>query len=457
MYRSRLCACATALLAVPAVADVPAYETIQLQCRSNFTVNGGAFNLPDNIFFNSATPALNDSRQVSVNLAPVGSGHGVWFGQDGMGGVAYTSPGGASISNVSINSLGFVVFPQVFSSPDGIFFYDDSDGSSGFLTDQPIGAFGWSSPQVNDSGNVGVRASFFGDNAYYVWNGTTATLYAAEVDVDAGSPYSFIFTPSFNNADQIAAKVRLGGPGEFGESQPDHIVIFSGPGSSTLIAEDVDSNEFSPYASFDNGVSLTNNGWVAFFANLVAGGSGVFISNGTTTLTIATTNDPEIDSIDAFNPAANDNHLVAFRAFDADGFRTIFVGDGTTLTRVVTEHDILSTDLGDARVDQNDTSPVFGGSPTINNNGDVAFNASLTPPDDNQIEWGSGIFVAIASQPCPANLDDSDNVVNVNDLLALFALWGPCPAPCAADLAAPAGVVDVNDLLALFADWGNCP
>lgn len=49
-----------------------------------------------------------------------------------------------------------------------------------------------------------------------------------------------------------------------------------------------------------------------------------------------------------------------------------------------------------------------------------------------------------------------DEKVDVNDLLALFAAWGPCPSPCAADLVEPFGVVDANDLLALFAAWGDC-
>jgi hypothetical protein len=52
-----------------------------------------------------------------------------------------------------------------------------------------------------------------------------------------------------------------------------------------------------------------------------------------------------------------------------------------------------------ARIDQHDSSPVFGGSPSINASGAIAFNASLTPPDDNQVEWGSGIFIASPTLP----------------------------------------------------------
>jgi hypothetical protein len=55
---------------------------------------------------------------------------------------------------------------------------------------------------------------------------------------------------------------------------------------------------------------------------------------------------------------------------------------------------------------------------------------------------------------CPADLN-GDNVVDVFDLLALLAAWGPCASGCPADLDGN-GAVDVFDLLALLGDWGPC-
>ena len=43
-------------------------------------------------------------------------------------------------------------------------------------------------------------------------------------------------------------------------------------------------------------------------------------------------------------------------------------------------------------------SVVFGGTPAINDAGDVAFVAALTPADTNQVEWGSGLFIASAGR-----------------------------------------------------------
>ena len=56
--------------------------------------------------------------------------------------------------------------------------------------------------------------------------------------------------------------------------------------------------------------------------------------------------------------------------------------------------------------------------------------------------------------PIPGDIN-GDGVVDVQDLLALFSAWGPCPGPpdpCPADINGD-GAVDVQDLLALFANW----
>ena len=71
-------------------------------------------------------------------------------------------------------------------------------------------------------------------------------------------------------------------------SAKDEIRAYHAPGVFVVLAEDVDSDPASPYASFDNSVAYADNGRVAFIANLVGGGRGVFLTNGTSTTTIAT-------------------------------------------------------------------------------------------------------------------------------------------------------------------------
>ncbi len=390
-----LCVIGSALLGLTAsAAELPSYDgSIELQMRSNI-VDG--FNLPANSSFNSKSPAIADSGRVAVSLGIVGGDVdtvGLWLGGSGMGSVVWTDSSGAFISDCSLNNSGLAVFPLGFASPDGLYFYDDAGGTSGLLTNKPIGSSAWTGAEVNASGRTGFRASFSGQHAWVSFDGEASPPYhALVVGLEPTSPYWYLYTPSFNDQRMIAGKASLAA-----DHNADQIIICDSLGGCTVLVEDADADPGSPFSSFQNSVSLTNTGLVAFNAGLVGGGSGVFLTDGSTVTTIATTAMPEISAIDYFAPRANEHGQVVFRAVDGAGLMAIFVGDGQGLVKVVTEHDLVPTDLGEARIDQHDSSVVFGGAPDINNAGDVAFHGTLTPADNNQIEWGTGLFIAYGS------------------------------------------------------------
>lgn len=58
---------------------------------------------------------------------------------------------------------------------------------------------------------------------------------------------------------------------------------------------------------------------------------------------------------------------------------------------------------------------------------------------------------------CPGDTD-GDGQINVTDMLAVIANWGPCSAPesCSADINHD-GQVNVTDLLSVIGAWGDCP
>lgn len=457
--------CAIGLAAIvgvcgSAAAELPVSYTYQIQLRSNFASNpGGSFNIPGSWFHNSNdAPALNNSNQVANRISVTsGDFHALWFGGGGVGGVVHQGPTGSFFSAASLNDTAQAVFEQQFTAANGIYRYQNSSGMTAIFTNRPLGASGWSSPQINAAGQVGYRASFTGTgNAFISSQGEAfPPFHAAEVGVDSMSPYSFIFTPSFNNQRRIAAFVRLGGPGQTGSAQPDEIRVFAADGTSTLIARDRNADPLSNFRSFDNAVDLNNNGWVAFSATLEvpSGVRGVFLSDGAQTITIARTDGGVITNLEFFAPALNDSNLVAFRAFDTANKRAVWVGDGTGLVRVATEEQLITTDLGQGRIDQNDSSPVFGGGPSINNLSNVAFHAALTPPDNNQIEWGTGLFVALAQfpppPPCPGDAD-GDGDRDFADITKVLEFFGATCAGALFDADCP-GDADDNNIVN-FAD-----
>jgi len=76
---------------------------------------------------------------------------------------------------------------------------------------------------------------------------------------------------------------------------------------------------------------------------------------------------------------------------------------------------------------------------------------------------GSVVITCTVPAACPTDIapQGGDDVVNVQDLLAVIGAWGPCANPndCPADVA-PAGgddIVNVQDLLAVIGAWGPCP
>lgn len=75
---------------------------------------------------------------------------------------------------------------------------------------------------------------------------------------------------------------------------------------------------------------------------------------------------------------------------------------------------------------------------------------------------GHGTLI-ISCETCPADIapPSGNNIVNVDDLLAVIGAWGPCadPGQCPADIFPVGGdqLVNVDDLLAMIGAWGPCP
>jgi hypothetical protein len=392
--------CSIALLAGMTLhAQVPEYTEFELQARTNLLINDNGFNLPPGSSFNSVTVDMNDAAEVvfKVQIVPGFDGMSVWFGSGGVGELACDSDDDieAIISDPKINNAGAVVFSQFFSAAnEGIWLCDPIAQTASRLTTAPLGASSWGTPELNDAGAIGYRAGFGSGQAWASFFSGAAAIHATEVGIDVGSPYDFLFSPSFDNQRRLAGVVRVAPAAPVAQHR--QIRVFTSSGSSTQIAIDNTGSAASPFVSFDNSVALNDSGQVAFIAALAGNVRTVQRGDGNSVVEIGRVGVAGLTEIESFGPAINADGLVAFRGRDING-QAIFVGDGQTLRRVIGRGDSIGSDLGIAQIGQNDSSPVFGGGVAINVQGDVAFTAALHPPGNNQIEWGTGVYVAYAS------------------------------------------------------------
>lgn len=401
-------------------ADIPEYAQTELQARSNLIVNDNGWNVPAGTSFNSISPAINDARQVAftAGVVPIDgdlshTGAGLWLGGHATGGFVAVHDAGSDpeatmiISDTpGINANGEVAY---YTSLDGgtyqLWKYDPANPGSATVSLLPLTPTSIANPVITDSGLIGFKGRFGLGYAIAAAGAGTPAMYAWDTSVDAGSAYAYIYSPSTAGDGRIVVKVSTS------DYNHNEIRLFGADGSSTLVVADAATDAQSPFSTFDNGLDIGASGAIAVVVKLADGNLRAVYrfdpdgSDGFTATEIARVGAPgPITELPSFAPAINAAGLVAFRARDADG-DAVYVGDGTSLLRIAGNGDVVETDLGTAQLGQHDSSPVFSGKPAINAHGDVAFVAGVYPQGNNQIEWGSGVFVAYAQD------DDEDDTI----------------------------------------------
>ncbi|NVJ23296.1 hypothetical protein HUW62_18905 [Myxococcus sp. AM011] len=403
-----------------AQAELPEHYTLQLQARTNLLGNeSGAYNLkPGNLLAGSLqVPVVADGRVAfRLSITPEGP-NAIWWGSDAAGHHRYVLPDlgeDARASDPGLNSDGLVAFAvtgATATTSNGIYLLRSEAPEDVRIVREPLGASDWSSLALNDAGQLGFRVTFNGVGRGYVvltpqGAGWTTTYLAKEKTLDEASPYEFLYSPAFNDLGQMAGVGDL--PSEGSEFYQE-LRVFSADGTSRLIAQSRGRDAASPIYRFASvQPALDNLGRVAFIATARAGAgpnlTTVFLWDGAELRVVAQNGQEGIREVEFFPPDMNDEGLIVFRAIDSDSRRAVWVSDGRMLRRVVSEHDIVDSDLGPARIDQETPSgPVFAGSVSISPRGDVSVVAGLAPPDNDQEEWGTAIFVAQASFAPPAD------------------------------------------------------
>jgi hypothetical protein len=369
-----------------AAAQAPSAWTFQLNTRSG---PDGGYNLNGALSFSSSNPTINNSGQVAIKA--LGSNFGVWYGTPSSG--TFVNMGFSSLGDASIDHTGRIVVSNSDQQP-GIHRILPGGTTSSLWTNGPAGSTSFANARVANNGLVGYRTNGSGTGQLSIFNPSANTFTSVAAGGSGG--LTFVYSAAlFNGNAQFGTKVDVG------TSTQSEMRRYNADGSFTTLAQTTGVNSSSPYQSFFNNIGFGENGAIAFNANLGSGNRGVFWSDGTITRAIATSTTSDARPTESFNMAVLGSN-VYFRAFDSTNRRALWVGDGTSLHRIVTEGDLVTTAAGTFKIGFAGTGPVFSGAPAVNDLGQVVFAAALLDPNTNA-DRGIGVFTA-NPVPEPASL-----------------------------------------------------
>lgn len=458
-----------ALCSAPALtASLPIYRQTLLHARAHDTE---AYNLPDGASLATSTPDIADRAagvsmfwpRIVMRVSPIPNtnAQALWAGIAGAGALAFISEDiqGAYLSQATINNTGIMVAEQAVAGPPGVMRLYTGEGNILFLLNMPNLPYPFTSfgdPMINTTAQIGYRArTNAGGQAWLTWFGGVQFVHVAENTLDSSSPVSLLFPPAINNSRQLAGKVRLGAPGQTGESQPDQIRVYNADGFYIPIAQDRDFDPGSYYTAFDNAVAVNNAIQVAFIATRFSppGVRSVIRADAFNPVELVREGTNGIRQIEAVAPDINERGFVVFRAINADGRRAIWLADGASLAMVAREGDQMPIDAGHTAILASlaPGGPVFSGPPRINNRADVVFAASLVSTTEPPHSLGTGMFVARASLRADTNGDDLVNALDLNLVLAQYGQTGPA---LSADLNGD-HTVDFADLNLVLSDFSQ--
>lgn len=397
------------LTAAPASAQLPPGYDHEIRGRT-ISVSSPlpGFRFPSLASISNRNVSLNDRGDVAITVAASPKGddftQAIWAHRDGTGGIVYTgtiTPSfEAGFGDVVLSNAGRLYWTESPSGrPPGVFFLD-SGGDPTLITRGPLGTTGYNSLRATTGDRLAALATLGTGRALIGIEGVQSpaiTVYLTETSVDPGSPFTFLISSiGLNATPELTIEAWPAGR--------EAIQRVTGPSQTTQIAAIGDTIAGIVLRGIANGSAINSAGQVAFAVFGEGSIEAVLRAepDGSITVIASTAPGSGVAELGNFAPVINDAGLVAFRGVGADGQDAIFVGDGTGLVTVVRETDVVPTDLGPAQIG-NETAgqqyTAFSGNISINQRGDVAYVASVYPDGNRSIEWGAGVFVAVARRP----------------------------------------------------------
>ncbi|MDO9182242.1 MAG: hypothetical protein Q7U04_07525 [Bacteriovorax sp.] len=384
-----------------ASANIANYNPPEIMARAN--IHDG-YNIPPMSFLNNTSPVINNHGDIAFKIMSADGQNNqvLWVktAEESAGKIVYSAPDERFLTDPSINDSGKIAFNLYDEGvTDGLFIYDSKTLNVEQVLnpdEQTIQYYTY--PKVLNNNHIFFRGTDdANDRSFYEFTGTKLTRILVEGVETAGIKASYLFRPSVNEAGQIAFKVRLGEKGQWEESNPDAILILTPssdpkfPGMKvTTVAHDHDGDSHSLYTKFGNSVSISKHGAIVFTADLQTGKKVIAVYKDNIVTNIAIEGQNDISEIEQFAPKINDQGLVLFRARDMSGKRGLFLADGVTIKKIITEGEEIQTDLGIGKILSNPNYPGFGGEVDMNDQGEIVFYC-LVVSEDNK-ELGSAVY-----------------------------------------------------------------
>jgi hypothetical protein len=194
---------------------------------------------------------------------------------------------------------------------------------------------------------------------------------------------SHLFPPETTANGNFVFKIRKD---SLSENAPDELIFWDGDFKSVL--KDQDADPASAIKSFRHQFALDHES-IAVIATDNAG-EALFIMKKGVLVEVARVG-KDLSSFDFFSPKMK-NGILVFRGIDLEKRKALWVFENKVLKKLLTQGDVVKTDVGLARFDYKSQDALFYGAPGISESGDIYQQATLTDIDFPMTLLGVGLI-----------------------------------------------------------------
>lgn len=368
--------------ALPAQATVSFDEKMMVRAH----VFGG-YGLPAMTFLNNTYPQINNQGDIAFKVTAIdGTGiQGMFFKPNSKtGSYVYRAQEGIYLTEPRLTEQGQVVFSNTDElRTEGVFVFDPQQQTTDLEYSAKNSDIVYlANSHISDDGWISFRGTSRSGNRFIKSTKGSTEFVLEENSSLLAQPISYIFYPHFNSKNQIAVKVRLGESGEYGDKQPDRMLLVERNTEGLRVLDQVLDQKEDPssqFVGFANGVHLSSDGKMSFIAYVGANKKKVIVvhDKGESRI-VAQAGQDGIGDIESFTPVTNKHGLTVFRALNEKGLTSIYVSVQGKVQRYKGEGDSILTDLGTHSILHADGHTGIHGAPCLNDNNEFVFATTLT-------------------------------------------------------------------------------